>query len=47
MRIDKGDIGDNIVEKLTNSSESLICHITGCVNIRDKDKCLCYEHLID
>ena len=40
-------IADYIVKKLTNVSESLVCYITGCVNIRDKDKCLCDEHLID
>ena len=40
-------IADYIVEKITNVSESLICYITGCVNIRDNDECLCDEHLID
>jgi hypothetical protein len=40
-------IADYIVKKLTNVSEGLICYITGCVNIRDKDNCLCDEHLID
>ncbi len=40
-------IADYIVKKLTNVSESLDCYITGCVNIRDKDKCLCDEHLIE
>jgi len=42
-------IADYIVKKLTipNVIESLVCYINGCVNIRDKDKCLCDEHLID
>lgn len=40
-------IADYIVKKLTNVSESLDCNINGCVNIRNKDKYLCDEHLID
>lgn len=38
-----------IVRKLTvpNFSESLLCYITGCVNIRDKNDCFCDEHLVD
>ncbi|MEH6535132.1 MAG: hypothetical protein V7719_01970 [Psychroserpens sp.] len=39
-------IADYIVKKLTNVSENLVCYINGCVNIRNKDKCLCDEHLI-
>jgi hypothetical protein len=42
-------IADYIVKKLTirNVSESLVCHIYGCVNIRNKEECFCDEHLID
>lgn len=40
-------IADYIVKKITNISESFVCYITGCVNIRDKDNCLCDEHLVD
>ncbi len=40
-------IADYIVKKLTNVSESHDCYINGCVNIRNKDKFLCDEHLID
>lgn len=40
-------IADYIVKKITNISESFVCYITGCVNIRDKDNCLCDEHLMD
>ena len=42
-------IADYIVEKLTirNVSERLVCYIHGCVNIRNKNKHLCDEHLIN
>jgi hypothetical protein len=42
-------IADYIVNKLTirNVSESVICYIHGCINIRIKDSCFCDEHLID
>ena len=38
-----------IVRKLTepNVSESLLCYINGCENIRDKNDCFCDEHLVD
>jgi hypothetical protein len=28
-------------------SDTLVCFIEGCENIRDQDNCLCDEHLID
>ena len=42
-------ISDYIVEKLStrNVSENLVCYINGCVNIRNKDKVLCDEHIIN
>jgi len=42
-------IADYIVEKLAirNVSERFVCYIYGCVNIRNKDKHLCDEHLIN
>lgn len=42
-------IADYIVKKLTIPivSESPVCYINGCANIRDKDDCFCNEHLID
>ena len=42
-------IADYIVNKLTirNVSESVVCYIPGCINIRIKDEHFCDEHLID
>ena len=42
-------ISDYIVEKLSTRSvsENLVCYIHGCVNIRNKDKDLCDEHIIN
>jgi len=38
-----------IVRKLTvpNVSESLLCYINGCGNIRHINDCFCDEHLVD
>ncbi len=42
-------IADYIVNKLTirNFRESVVCYIEGCINLRNKDECLCDEHLVD
>ena len=42
-------ISEYIVEKLSirTVSEDLVCYINGCVNIRNKDKVLCDEHIIN
>jgi hypothetical protein len=39
-------IADYIVNKLTirNVSESLVCYIDGCINLRSKEEYLCDEH---
>ena len=43
-------IADYIVKKITvlkYVSESPVCCINGCGNIRDEGKCFCDEHLAD